>query len=1428
MEAAKILPISELLQRSRPLTGASSLHFPPSVPSISRTSSSAKRKFQSTDKTLTSSNSGNASFSDQNPNPNPNPNPKVLASMNHPTIIIGTLNLPVYNDDASTSTSIYFCPKNDCLSFSDGSSMVCCAVLDLDVKIIGKEIHVLAWNFIPFKCGSGFLEIIRWSLPGSTDKIGEFATVDAFPLVSGSSVREEQFQARSSVHGRLESVSPVSVVPCAVRSRTPQSNSGQDSSSPRNLSGFLAEIMVCECNLCRSKASVTALHNPNQGQNHHDFTQHVSVYFFGSASSWRAVISKLIGYVVSLTGLKKKLVFIGKEESYLMFVTTEKSVLHLPRLSMGGLPLGRTVIVGRGESGGYTGIVTGVYMQGMVVELDEKVWLSLTDRLLALPHSLRVGALISLRNVHFVHLKFSWTRILLLGACFKTSISVKSFSPLEFRCHIRSLTQSLLGKFIESLAFSARLWVLLVVSCFRKKFAGIFSEKEILGSKHSQGVNRRKDWLRSILAHAYLHQHGLFMEFCKHDACSCGDEPSYGHLKLVVPISNFISHCEAMWVNMLVQLQNDSGKMGVNSHFSLLSCDGKSYGLFIRRIIPSEDIGVVLMGTLQISPSSGRLQLIDASGSIEVVIPDLPSNWNVNSIYEVQDYNLVIEGLPSQVDPSIVLKTEPFSCRSIFHHVPLARDTHPFTVYVHFYLRDATCQNVPLCLSSCIDRSSNSEELKSGTFHLLLVTHKFPVIQKFQGDSAISSRSSLFAEAIIMIWDLFLPGEKGRTLPTEVSKEKLKEHCKHNVSRNYPENLCSKRSKIAHPPGTVLTSGSMDNSGDTGKKSYGHLSENFSPHCGFSSDLKSSNLSSPLEMPCLVTMKSFNDHKSLRSGILQCKNPIVRDGGGCKPSARKILLEFKPESLFKYQLLRIGGYYIMQHSKEEFLCNLKDYKHINCGKALITSKMHLWSMSFSCDEVLPLTEPSQDCPSDVSPTRKDVVLSEGYHQSELLFQRSPIQCPKACSDVHFHLSVDAMNFLKIDAKALEEGMIRPGMIPGVSVDVSTCIGTMMTAPAQSFGAVDPECTLPEGNLISLQGDVVFFHSFDGNCLNTHLSCETFGDIHQLRLFQGVITSVCIHVTIDHHIVKIHGVLSREAYPIGMGPGVNATFHRVLVMGQHELMLTPVSFIVINSIKEVNHHFSDRNFYPWSGADICNDALMDTVSSGLISEIIQCLESKPMQFHCRVVAINMLLLEKHNRKSEKLQTRVQSQTPVVHIPLAGFVLDDGSSLCCCWTNAERAATLLRLHEEIPHKDFGNGCRRLKGTGIDNAHGTTFYHLGKILKNHSRIIVKNYGSMFDSSCQDISSVSSDNAISSSEEDFLKFIILNACGGSVLSVVGSVMDSNAIGWLEKELTEMEITMQPMQNIWVSEVRYMNPLAEARNMIQELLIRQQLLFVN
>jgi hypothetical protein len=65
------------------------------------------------------------------------------------------------------------------------------------------------------------------------------------------------------------------------------------------------------------------------------------------------------------------------------------------------------------------------------------------------------------------------------------------------------------------------------------------------------------------------------------------------------------------------------------------------------------------------------------------------------------------------------------------------------------------------------------------------------------------------------------------------------------------------------------------------------------------------------------------------------------------------------------------------------------------------------------------------------------------------------------------------------------------------------------------------------------------------------------------------------------------------------------------------MLTPVTFIAINSVHVVSEPYSDTYFKFWPASDAYNNASPDSVSSGLFSDLFQCLDCKPMRFHCRV-------------------------------------------------------------------------------------------------------------------------------------------------------------------------------------------------------------------
>ncbi|XP_026448784.1 CST complex subunit CTC1-like [Papaver somniferum] len=1274
MQEPKILLLSELLQSSRPLTGAFSLNPSYSSPEHLISDSIPHSKSRKSPKQSGNDENGFNRSS-------------YLESLEYPSIIIGTLNLPTANNNCKYN-------KKSCFSFSDGSSSrVCCDFLGIDIiKTIGKQIHVLAWNFIPFHCKKGgFLEIIRWRSCSPhdgcvTDQCSSTSLDSAFMLASSSYCQQENFKTRSFVHGIIASVSPVFCVPCTV----------SDKSSTE--SGFLAELMVCKCQLCTSKISVQDLLHRRSSS--HSFMVPVTVYFLGSAASCHPIVTKLLGNVVCFTGLKKKMVFIGKQDSCCMLITTDKAALRY-RI---GFSDEATMIKRSGDSGAYSGTVTGVYMEGMVVELDEKVWILVTDRLLAPPHSLRIGAMVSVINVHFVCPRFSWTRMLLLGTCYKTSIKVKSFSLMETPCHTQSQMQSLLDKFTESLVFSARFWLLLRISSFRKNISTFVSEKEILGSKNKIGMVQM--YATSILPlYAFKPRSGVFTEFCKHNLCGCVNEQYCSSLKLAVPITNFVGHCERLWVNMLLDIQNGSEVVEKKICLSLFSCEGKSYCRMLRRIMSSEGTGIVLIGSLQISPFSGRLQLIDATGSIDVVIPDFPSNCDVRSIYEVRTYSIVLEGLPAEVGDLGFSKSKPFSWRDIFHHVQVEREIKPAAFYLHFSMTDTTCLNETLNHPSKTGGFDNHMEIQNGFFHLVLVTHKFPAVRDFLGEPIISKKSSLFAEAIVLPWNLLLEEDQVTDSHVDAPEERSR--------RDYSGNLPNKRPKHDHISSLASTSTSNENIRILSSKSFG---------CPIGGKFSHRGFSDTIDTKTLVQLMKYN----LRS---------------YKSNRQNVLLEFKSETLRMYELLQVGVCYLI---------------------------------------------------------------------------RSPVQDPGNCTEVILHMSADAFGRLKVDIEGSKDKSIMSIALFVDTANISFCLKTM-ASELQCFRQTVLDGRLPQGALISVHGYVVDVHSLESDDVhNEHLRCGDSGNICQLRSFRGSSGSTCIHISDGCQLVKLRGVLSQHAYPIGMGPGIRATFHRVLV-GQQALMLTPVTFIVINSVKEVCDKVGLRCSGPMFGLDVLQNALRDTVTGSLISELILCQDSKPKKFRCRVVAIHLLWLEKQNCELSNVQMKEKRKSSPVNIPLAGFIVDDGSSLCCCWASAERAAVLLRLDEEISNKAFISACR-MKAVRSIKAQSTARYHLQNVLNKHHKVTLSCSDNFLDS-CENLRlTVNSVYRLSCSDENLLKRIILDAKCGPVVNIVGSKMDSNAVAHL-KELTGIRMPKHVMKNIWVLGVQNVDPRTEANTVFRELL---------
>ncbi|CAI8606844.1 unnamed protein product [Vicia faba] len=1337
MEHPQSSTLSDLLHSPRPLTASASLPFL-STPSP--------------------------------PPPHPPSDHRILTTLNRPTVLIGTLTLPTHT---TPSSSHFPC---SCFKFSDGSATVCCDILSFRLAAIGKLIRITAWNFIPFKhpgdhgSQTAFLEIIKWcfSDPNESNLADIFQFTPNFPVTNCNN-GGKNFRA---LHGVVKSVGPISIVPAS-------GSYDLNSSSKVNYLGFLVQLLCCECRLCGSRELVNNLSNGSfeiESVNGHSFTKMEILYFNGNASSFHPVITKLIGNRVVVSGLKKKLVCLTKEESCLMYLTLDEMVLRVcPRLEKLA-PCLKREIKGKGECGSYTGVIRGVYMKGMALELDNDVWFLLTDKLHTMIHGLRVGSIISMRNVHFVDPKFPWTKVVVLGACVKTSIVVEAFSPLETVCNVVLQSTSMLGKFIQSLPFSARLWVLLLVSSLRKKFAGMLSDKDILGSKHKEGLAQMH--ASSLLPPSVFQtQHGAFMGLCRHDFNGCGREMHCGFLKLVVPISIFIHH----YMNTLQRMlkpESHCKLSSVGNDFSILSRQARYNGRSGRRIISSEDVGIVLLGYLKIDPLTRRLQLVDATSGIDVLIPDLPLTWNSNDIFEVTNYDVIVDGIDELADQ--LEFSESLSCRMIFNCIQMRREFST-SFFVYCLWRNVKCRNSPLY--PCINSKNETKVLESGSYDLLRVSHKFPPQEK-HSNNVRSNKSSTFVEAILLPYILLLDGKPGLSCPCGVYGDQTIELSKDCFNYNNEEQDSIKRQKLIKK--------SVNTSTDEFHTSVYELNACSNSFRESKENRNCDGLSS-LDISCMVTFRGLKKENVVCPALLRSTSPRKDTGFNSKPTAKNVLLEFSSDRFLKYQLLQIGGYYIIEHNAKDCFntTNDADFGSSGTAKFVIDYGKHIWSLAFISDDVLFKDKSAYAPVEDSSPPVTDVVLPKVQIEKQLLSPNG--DSSGVCSDVCLYLPVNLTALLENIIIESEDGKIKKFATSEQSANSCFNIGTAVALP--NFCSRPQSSNLfPEGELISFKGNVVDIHDFSSGFCNSCTSGASL-DALQMKGLVGTRGNLCIHVLVHHDIVSIFGSISKHAFPTGFGPGATATFHRILDARAQKFMLLPVSFIEINSIEVFDKKCSDRlsTLRPLKDAyGACQDSF-----SCLISQLLQCQSQKQIVLRCRVIAVIVLVLE---RKTKNLyaNTKMNSKGILLDIPLACFLLDDGSSSCCCWANAERAATLLRLQEEL----------------------STSYHLGKILKKHKRITVRNHGSFIDFPYQDVVvSVASGDTLNSSNENLIKHIIFNACVGRTWNVVASLMDSEEVTQLKNEYVTQIVNMQSMQNIWAKEVSCSCALAEARNTIQELL---------
>jgi len=120
---------------------------------------------------------------------------------------------------------------------------------------------------------------------------------------------------------------------------------------------------------------------------------------------------------------------------------------------------------------------------------------------------------------------------------------------------------------------------------------------------------------------------------------------------------------------------------------------------------------------LQTSSLSGRLQLVDSTGCVDVIIPDLPSNESLYGIYEISNYKLVLEGPVAYLDHCDV--ADPLSCKAIFQKLPYRKRVHHLNMYVIVCWRELNQISPSLHIPLHINYSAKS-------FHLVKLSHIFP------------------------------------------------------------------------------------------------------------------------------------------------------------------------------------------------------------------------------------------------------------------------------------------------------------------------------------------------------------------------------------------------------------------------------------------------------------------------------------------------------------------------------------------------------------------------------------------------------------------------------------------------------------------------------------------------------------------------------
>lgn len=142
----------------------------------------------------------------------------------------------------------------------------------------------------------------------------------------------------------------------------------------------------------------------------------------------------------------------------------------------------------------------------------------------------------------------------------------------------------------------------------------------------------------------------------------------------------------------------------------------------------------------------------------------------------------------------------------------------------------------------------------------------------------------MLVEAVLLPWDLFLYGKN----PTKFFKYQKKDPMELCHTRDRREHVSSKRCKIDPESSRLLGLDITDKPSVAGIRA-----------CSSLSDSSSANKQYQVEIQCVACVRSGN---LVTSTTLDCTDATLKYTTGFKRSSLKVLLEFKSESFFKYQV----------------------------------------------------------------------------------------------------------------------------------------------------------------------------------------------------------------------------------------------------------------------------------------------------------------------------------------------------------------------------------------------------------------------------------------------------------------------------------------------------------------------------------------------